>query len=238
MARKRLGYNIKLKNEVFNDLTHFWTSQGYSFSGNTMQKGMQNQLLATADLHTHRAGKKPTKKGIRTKISLLSAFGKENLANTQFIRFENDNDKIIKWINLTKKGNQRVKIETTKFGYQPRQIVTVELFGTIIDIIQITDLIFSPFVKGQYKGKKGVEREVIVEGTKRVRIGTRTPTGLNDAQFWSSVFRQLKGDLIDEFFDKGFSQAGWSADADFITGIKSNADVSGNFPKNYTDLKR
>src|SRR3990167_5519182 len=154
MARKSLGYNIKLKDEIFNDLTGFWTAQGYSVVGNTLQKGLKNQLLATADLPTHRAGKKLTSKGlIRTKISLLKEFGKD-LADTQYIKFDNDDDKILSWTPLTKLGNTRKKIETTNFGYQPKQIVTVELFGTIIDIIQITDLTFSPFVKGQYK-KKG-----------------------------------------------------------------------------------
>ena len=36
---------------------------------------------------------------------------------------------------------------------------------------------------------------------------------------------KLKGDLIDEFFDKGFSQAGWDATPDFVTEIKYNAEV-------------
>lgn len=238
MARKQQGYNIKLKKDVFNDLTPFWTSHGYSSVGNTLQKGIKNQLLTTADLPVNKGGG-----GKRRRIALKKAIGQKILDNTKFIRLDGNNNLIL---NYTRNGAVRRKdyqIQLPpKFGYQPRQIVTVELFGDIVDIIPIVEIDYSTYVRGQYKrkGKTETEREVTVEGVKKVRMGIRAPTGLNDAQFWSNVYSKLKSDTKSHFIEQGLDDAGFTTSQVFEDSLIDSSDIlqQGTFPKNYFELRQ
>lgn len=236
MARKKLGYDIRLKKDVFNDLTGFWTAQGYSISGNTLQKGIANQLIDSKDLLVNKGGG-----GKRRRIALKKAFGVNTLLNTEYIRLDNDDDKLLNYkVNgVIRRKDYQIQLPP-KFGYQPRQIVTVELFGTVIDNIPIVEIDYSTYVRGVYRKKGKTEREVVVEGIKRVRMGTRAPTGMNDAQFWSQVYGKLKQDTKNHFIDQGLSDAGFTTSQDFEDALINSSDIlpQGNFPKNSFELRK
>ena len=135
------------------------------------------------------------------------------------------------------------------WGYNPRQIVTVELFGTITDIIPIVEIDYGTFVKGKYKTKGKTEREVKIEGVKRVMMGTTAPVDIrgtiNESTFWADVYSKLKNNLIDEFFKEGFAKDNWSPTPDFEAEIKSDVIVGGKtignlplFPSKSIELRQ
>ncbi|MEK6883956.1 MAG: hypothetical protein AABY22_30280, partial [Nanoarchaeota archaeon] len=122
-----------------------------------------------------------------------------------------------------------------RFNYQSGDVVQVELFGTIEDIIPIIQLDYSTFVKGVYKKRGVVERSIVIEGTKSVRMGNRVPTGSNEISFWSAIYRRLKETILDEFVNKALEQDGFPDNFDL-----SEREIlpQGDFPQDYTELRR
>lgn len=248
-ARKQLERVIDLNNQnnpVLNDLINFWVNAGYSVSGNTLQKGLPNQLLATADLLINKGGG-----GKRRRIALKKAFGINILKQTEFIRLDNDDDRVLPYTRAGRIRRKDYQIQIPPvWGYKPRQIVIVELFGTITDIIPIVEIDYGTFVKGKYKTQGGkVEREVRIEGVKRVRMGTTAPVDIRgtikETTFWADAYSKLKDNLINEFFKEGFAKDNWSPDPDFEAEIKSNVTIGGKsinnlplFPSKSINLRK
>lgn len=247
-ARKQLERVININNQnnpVFNDLIIFWSNYGYSISGNTLQKGLPNQLLATADLPVNKGGG-----GKRRRIALLKMFGRKVLRKTEFIRLDNDDNRVLSYTRAGRIRRKDFQIQIPPvWGYIPRQIVTVELFGTITDIIPVVEIDYGTYVKGQYKPKGKNEREVKVEGVKRVKMGTLAPVDvrgtLKESTFWSNVYDKLKNNVIDEFFREGFAKDNWAPDPDFEAEIKDSAKVGGKqisnlplFPSKSIELRK
>ena len=229
-ARKQLERVIDLNNQsnpVLNDLISFWNNAGYSVSGNKLQKGLPNQLLATADLPVNKGGG-----GKRRRIALLKKFGRNILNQTEFIRLENDDNRILKYTRMAKIRRKDFQIQIPPaWGYNPRQVVTVELFGTITDIIPIVEIDYGTFVKGKYKSRGKTEREIRIEGVKRVRMGASAPVDIrgtiNESTFWADVYSKLKNNLIDEFFKEGFAKDNWSPTPTFEAELKSDVTTGG-----------
>ena len=201
--------------------------------------------MATADLFVNKGGG-----GKRRRIALLKRFGRNMLNKTEFIRMDNDDNRILSYTRagIIRRKDFQIQLPPV-WGYRPRQVVIVELFGTITDIIPVVEIDYGTYVKGKYNSKRKTEREVRIEGVKRVRIGTTAPVDIRgtikESTFWAEVYSKLKDNLIDEFFKEGFAKDNWSPEPSFEAEIKSDVQIGGKrignlplFPSKSIELRK
>ena len=241
--RARLDYEISIS-PISNDMLSFWTKEGYAVEDNSLVKKTIEKRFKKIVKY------KRIKKITPIRDMEVSKFRRgDSVVATIDVFGRNKVDKATHLVLYPSKSKIRLRksdrrAETTRFGFVKGQIIQGYLGMEreferkiyekveVVDQIPISEISYSTFVKGNYKNKKTgkKERGVKVIGEKNVRMGTRAPKDASPT-FWADLYKKLKESLIEEFFDDGFSQAGWDADDDFKSEVKSEPEVGGNFPK-------
>jgi len=205
--------------DISNDLIGFWEDEGYEEEGDELTLPMQRAISVS---------KFRRKDSV---IALVRKFGRELVERAEEI--------LINGIEALPITRNDFRVETTGI-FEPYDIVNVELIidGKIhTDTIEIVDIDFETFVKGEYKSRKET-RTIIVDTTKSVRLGIRHPTGTNASQFWNKVYRTLETNVLDEIVEKLAMEEGFQHGTEDLSSFTWNILSSeGDFPKNASELR-
>lgn len=226
---------------VEESLLRHWTEQGYEKVGNILRKisDRESARLVRSQrvpLRIVGGGAKYPRLGFS---KLIATFGKDIVEEANFVAVTIRGKRYRLSIRKTRKVVEIPQLAVRKLKLRKGQEIGISLYRIerIVDEIKINVLVYETYVRGQYEKKGKIERRIDINGTLRISLGQRAPTGLDEGRFWEMVYDDLYDVVVTKFkdeyeFDINIEMVGWTW---FVPDKRQRMEQE--FPNNFVVLR-